>query len=155
MNRIEKNALIVLAWDAAPSIFLVSETSYTGPNTYVHLKNLGPWIRISWFLSDTELVAIPPLRFILRSQEMKVVGECCPIAISATNVLMTVSKPNPYDFQLIPEWEPEDTQEIEFNLCEHEASKDPLQLPEKHFEWWHICKKCGDALEPFKGNGDD
>lgn len=32
----------------------------------------------------------------------------------------------------------------------HIRSDDPMQLPEKHFKWHHICKKCGVVMDEFK-----
>lgn len=41
------------------------------------------------------------------------------------------------------------------SFCVHTKSKDPMRLPEKHFEPWYICTKCGEAVERFSPNKAD
>lgn len=38
--------------------------------------------------------------------------------------------------------------QYEFCLT-HKRSKDPMRLPEKHFEAWYVCTKCGEAMYQF------
>ena len=45
----------------------------------------------------------------------------------------------------------ETTQKINLDkaFCAHKKSSSPMQLAEKHFDWWYVCVKCGEALSEF------
>jgi hypothetical protein len=34
-------------------------------------------------------------------------------------------------------------------IGQHVEGRVPLQLGEKHFEWWYVCKYCGEAIREF------